>query len=135
MDLVFLDANVLFSAAYRDSAGLTRLWEVSDAQLITSAYAYGEALRNLNREQAQRLRQLVRDGVAVSTEPTGSLAIPDDVDLPAKDVPILRASICAGATHLVTGDVTHFGPYFGRTIEGVLVLRPRTYLLSKGVVD
>lgn len=27
MDKLFLDANILFSAAYRSNAGLLRLWE------------------------------------------------------------------------------------------------------------
>lgn len=30
MGVVFLDANLLFSAAYRDDAGLLRLWRIAD---------------------------------------------------------------------------------------------------------
>jgi uncharacterized protein len=45
-----------------------------------------------------------------------------------KDAPILLAAIAARATHLITGDVRHFGPYFGKQIEGILVLSPADYL-------
>jgi uncharacterized protein len=50
------------------------------------------------------------------------------VKLPDKDRPILLAAIGAGATHLLTGDFRHFGPYYGERIEGVLILPPGEYL-------
>jgi uncharacterized membrane protein HdeD (DUF308 family) len=34
LDRVFLDANVLFSAAYRADAGLGRLWNLKDVALV-----------------------------------------------------------------------------------------------------
>jgi len=52
--------------------------------------------------------------------------------LPDKDVPILLAAIEARATHLITGDLRHFGPYFGKKIQGILVLPPRNYLKKAG---
>ncbi len=48
MDLVFLDANILFSTAYPFDAGLKRLWKLPGARLITSAYAIEETYRNLD---------------------------------------------------------------------------------------
>jgi hypothetical protein len=39
VDRVFLDANVLFSAAYRSDSGLLALWRRAGASLLTSAYA------------------------------------------------------------------------------------------------
>jgi len=51
---------------------------------------------------------------------------------PEKDAPILLAAMEAQATHLVTGDVRHFGPYFGRTVQGVLVVTPAEYLKLRG---
>ena len=42
-----MDANILFSAAYRSDAGLKRLWKLPGARLITSAYAVEEARRNM----------------------------------------------------------------------------------------
>jgi hypothetical protein len=46
-DLLFLDANVLFSAAYRENAGLLKFWQLKFIKLISSAYAIEEARRNL----------------------------------------------------------------------------------------
>lgn len=130
MDRVFLDANVLFSAAYRPGSGLARLWEVEGIRLLTSAYAMDEVGRNLpDARQLSRLEQL-----AQSLEVSSALATPAllaDVVLPNKDRPIMLAAIQAKATHLLTGDVTHFGPYFGQTIGGVLILTPAAYLHDK----
>lgn len=131
MHAVFLDANVLFSAAYRPAAGLRRFWELEDVELVTSAYAAAEARSNLREaDQRDRLRfllALVRVVVDVA-----DLPLPPGVDLPPKDRPILVAAVRAGASHLVTGDVTHFGRYFGQTICGVLVLKPADFLTGRG---
>jgi hypothetical protein len=47
MDRLFLDADVLFSAAYRSEAGLLRFWQLKNAVLSTSHYASEEARVNL----------------------------------------------------------------------------------------
>ena len=61
MDRVFLDANVLFSAAYRPNAGLLRLWKLGEVHLLTSRYALAEAQANLEQpDQRSRLEKLVR---------------------------------------------------------------------------
>jgi len=57
--------------------------------------------------------------------------IPQGISLPEKDVPILLAAIEARCTHLLTGDVRHFGPYFGNTIEGVSIILPGNYLRNR----
>jgi predicted nucleic acid-binding protein len=124
---VFLDANVLFSAAYRAGSGLSRLWSVEGIRLVTSAYAAAEARRNLARpEQRQRLDALLAPIEQIGED--ASRRLPDGIELPEKDVPILSAAIAAGATHLLTGDVMHFGRYFGRTVSGVLILPPGDFL-------
>jgi len=56
--------------------------------------------------------------------------LPRDVRLHAKDVPILLAAISATATHLLTGD-RDFDAYFGKSIGGVLILRPAEYLAMR----
>jgi uncharacterized protein len=48
MDRLFLDANVLFSAAYRPDAGLLQLWKLEDVALCSSHYAAEEARLNLS---------------------------------------------------------------------------------------
>jgi uncharacterized protein len=126
-DAVFLDANVLFSAAYRPGAGLLRLWELPEVRLITSAYALEEARRNLSdAEQLARLVSLT-NRLEILVEESDE-ALPQQAALPAKDRPILGAAIRAGATYLLTGDIHHFGEYFGRTLGGVQVLPPIDYL-------
>jgi hypothetical protein len=52
--------------------------------------------------------------------------------LPEKDIPILLAAIEARSTHLITGDLRHFGPYFGKRLAGILVLSPADYFRRRG---
>ncbi len=130
MDTLFLDANVLFSAAYRKDAGVRRLWDLPGVKLVTSAYASEEARRNLKRpEQRADLEELLRSINVLGTT-VGSEEHPvfEAVSLPEKDRPILLAAIDARATYLITGGLAHFGPYYGREIESVPILPPAWYL-------
>lgn len=130
MDLLFLDANVLFCASYRVDSGLLKLWEFPDTRLVCSAYVVGEARRNVtSEEQRQRLEGLL---AKVSVLPhRQKYSIPEGIDLPEKDRPVLGAAIEAGATHLLTGDLSHFGRYFGRRVQDVLILPPADYVRSR----
>lgn len=123
---LFLDANVLFSAAYRPNAGLLQFWKLRNVTLCSSHYALAEARINLSDDSQQR--RLVRLARKIeffdATLPDAPVGLP----LPEKDMPILLAAREARATHLITGDVRHFGPYFGKEIEGILVLAPSDYL-------
>jgi uncharacterized protein len=125
VDLVFLDANILFSAAYRSDAGLKRLWKLPGARLITSAYAAEEARRNLGYpERREDLAGLLDSLEVVTTALPAEHLLYSTVKLPEKDQPILLAAIGAGATHLLTGDFRHFGSHYGERIVGVLILPP-----------
>jgi hypothetical protein len=130
MDIVFLDANVLFSAAYEHDANFLKFWRLKGVRLVSSAYAVGEAERNLRRPgQRERLRKLL-----LSVEfgpPVGAAPLPKGIRLPEKDSPILLGAIAARATHLLTGDTAHFGPYYGRIIEGVTILSPAAYFCTR----
>lgn len=126
MHRLFLDANVLFSAAYRADSGLTRLWKLSGVVLCSSRYAVEEARINLqDAGQRTRLVELSRT-VDLFDAMMGDL--PRGISLPEKDAPILLAAIEAQATHLLTGDLRHFGPYLGKKIAGIIVLLPGEYL-------
>ena len=126
-DRVFLDANILVSAAWRADNGLLALWKLTDVELLTSAYAIVEADRNIRTaEQRTRLHRLVQS-VEIVDEPQDR-GLPEGVRLPAKDVPILSAAVESRADYLLTGDKDHFGGYFDKRIEGVLILRPATFL-------
>lgn len=129
MERIFLDANVLFSAAYREDSGLRRIWELSGIALVTSTYAVEEARRNLGiGDRRSRLDALL---VSVQQMPeVAEMELPPTVELPDKDRPILLAAIRAGATHLLTGDVRHFGRYFGEIVGGVRILPPSDFLRS-----
>jgi uncharacterized protein len=132
VDLVFLDANVLFSAAYRPDAGLRRLWKLPRARLITSAYVAEEARRNLsNPGQRRELEELLGSVEVVLTATPTDQPLFSTMELADKDRPVLLAAIGVGATHLLTGDFRHFGPYYRQRIEGVLVLPPGEYLSSR----
>jgi len=131
MQRVFLDANVLFSAAYRKENGLLRLWRIQSVGLSTSAYAIEEARRNLESLDAKaRLDELVAR-MHVFPEAT-SLELPQDVKLPEKDQPILKCAIASGAKRLLTGDLRDFGHLFGKRVMGVLIQTPGDFLRRNG---
>ncbi len=134
MDLVFLDANVLFSAAYRPDAGLRRLWRLPRARLITSAYAAEEARRNLSDPgQRRELEELLGSVEVVPTAAPTDHPLFLTMELADKDRPVLLAAIGAGASHLLTGESRHFDLYYRQKIVGVLVTAPVEYLaLSTG---
>lgn len=134
MDRLFLDANVLFSAAYREKAGLSRLWSLRKVTLVSSWYAVAEARANLaDAAQHRRLDELAKtmEWIAEPAELSESHELPGGVTLPAKDQPILAAAIRARATHLLTGDLRHFGPLMGRRVAGIHIMRPADYLAMK----
>jgi len=130
-DRVFLDANILFSVAY-GSPGLDRLWELAkkgNCVLFASRYVIEEAKRNLNTpDQLNNLKAYLSD-VQIVLEVDQSIICP--LELPEKDRPVLMAAISAKADYLITGDMLHFGKYFGRSIMGVKVRMARDYVLSK----
>lgn len=126
MDRLFLDANVLFSAAYKPGARVSRLWKLETATLLTSRYALEEARFNLDDDdQRRRLTTLARrlHFVEATDRP-----LPRGVVLPEKDKPILLAAIEARAEYLLTGDIRHFGSYLGKKLEGVTIVTPAQYL-------
>lgn len=129
MDRLFLDANVLFSVAYRPAAGLLQLWKLSDVTLCSSRHAWEEARINLLDEDQRRRLSRLSEKVQLFEAAGGEL--PRGISLPEKDVPIILAAIEARCSHLLTGDVRHFGPYFGKKIEGVAILLPGDYLRNR----
>jgi len=132
LDRLFLDANVLFSAAYTQGSRLLELWSLDDAELVTSLLALEEARRNLSAHNP--------DGVTVLNELTPKMTtvvgtrmgeLPEGVELADKDIPILLAAMDSGCSHFLTGDKQHFGPLYGRSIGGVLIQTPSQYLRSR----
>jgi predicted nucleic acid-binding protein len=128
LDRLFLDANVLFSAAYMEGSGLARLWLLNDAELLSSDYAVEEARRNLALNRASAVARLERLTAALTIVNLPQIAeLPLNVRIDSKDRPILLPAIHGKADYLLTGDGRHFGHLYGRRIEGVMVLRPAQY--------
>ena len=130
-DKLFLDANILFSVAY-GSPGLERLWKLAKkghCELIASQYVIEEAKRSLDQQEHLNKLSAYLSKLTIVAEADPSIPCP--IDLPDKDSPVLMAAITAKADYLLTGDVTHFGKYFGKTIMGVRISTARDYLLPK----
>jgi predicted nucleic acid-binding protein len=127
---LFLDANVLYSAAYTENSRLRKFWDLTEVILLSSDYAVMEARRNLAADKPDRLPEL--NSLIGSLEIVSSLTLKQlsgkSSVLSPKDIPILMGAMAGGATHLITGDKKHFGKCFGKRLEGILVLRPAAYL-------
>ena len=134
---VFLDANILFAAAYSPdglSALLIELGAAGRITLLTSHLAIVEAERNLEAKRPAALPALRENlsALRIVREPApadvGRLTTPE---LSAKDRPLLAAAIVAGATHFVTGDVADFGRFMDRRARLPLrVMTPRQFLTA-----
>lgn len=127
---VFLDANVLFSAAYRETGSVRAFFALArgDACTVTSsAYAVDEARRNIRAKHPDRMPdlELLVSELALCGEPSpATLAWVAANHLPPKDAPILAAAIDASCHLLATGDRTHFGTLFGKRVRGTVVALP-----------
>ncbi len=131
MERVFLDANVLVSAALEPVSRIASLWTLPGVRLLASPHVLAEARRNVPApDAAERLEMLIAALVVLPAEPA-DFAIEDDPSLLPKDRPILLAAIVSGADVLLTGDLTHFGPCLGTTVSGVRVLLPAEYLRGR----
>lgn len=126
---VFLDANILFSAAQHAGAIrhlLDRLLEEGH-ECIADTYVVEEARRNIARKSPAAMTALEDILKAVRVEPAfvGPSTDTGKIPLPEKDIPVLLAAIRLKCDWLVTGDQTHFGPLYGLDIMGVTVCSPR----------
>ncbi|MFA5843857.1 MAG: PIN domain-containing protein [Coriobacteriia bacterium] len=131
MDRLFLDANVLVSAALKPDSGLTALWRLDGVRLLASPHVVVEARRNVpDLAAATRLGSLLTALAVLPVEPA-DFRIDDDPGLPDKDRPVLLAAIVSKADFLLTGDISHFGTCIGRTIASVRISLPGDYLRSR----
>lgn len=131
MERVFLDANVLVSAALKPGSAIASLWTLPDVRLLASPHVLAEARRNVTApDAAERLEALIDALAVLPTEPA-DFEIVDDPGLPPKDRPVLLGAIASRATVLLTGDMTHFGGCLGTTVSGVRVLLPGEYLRAR----
>ena len=134
---VFLDANVLFSAAKSDGAirQLLRLLLERGHECWVDAYVVSEARRNLVVKGPEALQVLDALLVHLRVAPAQP-AVDHHAEttwLPDKDRPVLAAAIRLGCDALVTGDLTHFGSGYGRSFGGVKIHSPRS--LAERLLD
>jgi predicted nucleic acid-binding protein len=133
MDRLFLDSNVLISAAWRPQSRMRRLWRLEGVELLTSRFAVIEAHRNLETEEQLRDLELLLQSTIVGEDGVEPGADEVSALLPEKNQPILNGAIALGATHLVTGDKRHFRLLYGRVILGVRIEQPSDCLLRHGI--
>lgn len=134
---IFLDANILFSAAKSDGAirQLLDLLREAGHEVCADAYVVEEARRNLAAKAPDRI-----DALVLLLRRTSVALVPRDVHLeaglplPEKDRPVLAAAIRSGCTLLVTGDKTHFGALYGATLHGVTIHSPVSLAQALGIV-
>ena len=134
---IFLDANILFSAARADGAirQFLALTETAGHELWADAYVFEEARRNLAAKTPSGIPVL--EAMAARIKIGGLLAggplLPETLVLPEKDRPVLAAAIHHRCEILVTGDRTHFGALYGTTIRGVKICSPA--MLAESILD
>jgi predicted nucleic acid-binding protein len=113
---LFLDANILFTAAYSPDGLSALLFELQDQgilSLLTSEHSAEEARVNLQLkgpEALERFDKLVKLLKVVHTP----AKCPISLNLPEDDLAIFGAALSGGATHLITGDRKHFGRFFDK---------------------
>ena len=131
---IFLDANILFSAAKSDGA-IRKLFELlieAGHECWVDAYVVEEARRNLAAKFPDGLAVLER--LLARTHGAGAqhadAALEAALPLPEKDRPVLAAAIHNRCAALVTGDRTHFGSLFSKTVRGTTIHSPRSLAQS-----
>lgn len=127
---VFLDANVLFSAAL-GGLSFELVWELAEKgkiMLVTSQYCRIEAERNLLRKRPEAKQRFYELLAQVSEVPDPQALGTAANLLPEKDAPVYAAAIAVRAQVLLTGDRKHFGALMARTDLPIRVRTVRALL-------
>jgi len=127
---IFLDANVLFSAAKSDGAVRQLLALLIDAghECWVDAYVVEEARRNLlaKAPDGAPVLDAFLSRMSVAAAHPNAEAVEAALAVPEKDRPVLAAAIRLNCEALVTGDKTHFGAFYGKHLGGVAIHSPRS---------
>ncbi len=119
MNRLFLDANVLFTAAHNPGGKAALVVEFGTQghwELYSSAYAVEEARRNLQRKFPRSVAALatIDPVLNLSSHRAGA---PRLAGLTDKDQPIFQAALSCNATHLLTGDLRDFGRFMNHPAQ------------------
>lgn len=134
---IFLDANILFSAAKSDGAIrelLTRLIEAGH-ECWADGYVAEEARRNLAAKAPEGLpvlEALLARLLMAAAQPHPA-ALEATRAIAEKDRPVLAAAIRLQCNVLVTGDRTHFGAFYGKSLGGLTIHSPSS--LAEALLD
>jgi predicted nucleic acid-binding protein len=127
---IFLDANILFSAAKSDGAVrlLRDLLRRAGHECCVDGYVTEEARRNLAAKAPGSLADLdtLLSHLRTAGVQHADAELEASLPLPDKDRPVLAAAIRHGCAALVTGDRSHFGSLYGKTLHGVVIHSPRS---------
>jgi predicted nucleic acid-binding protein len=132
---VFFDANVLFTAAH-NPAGKAKLviefggkgyWEI-----VTNTLAVEEARRNLALKFPDCLTkfEILLSGISVfPSRIEGSCSF----SLSSQDRIIFLSALKCKATHLLTGDIKHFGPFMNKpNLTSGIIIQTVAEFLTRG---
>lgn len=134
MKRVFLDANILFTAAHNPhgkAAFIVELGLHGHWRLFTSTYAAEEARRNLAIKFPHHLDAL-HPILEALTLIGAHKAHGCPAGLAVKDQPIYQAAVESRATHLLTGDIKDFGAFMNRPEDtnGMIIQTVADFLAS-----
>lgn len=116
MTRLFLDANVLFTAAHNPKGKAALVIALAAAghwEGVTNACCVAEARLNLERKFPDFLGRLekILDTVRLVPDVPAELC---PLRLPEKDRPVFASAVRCGATRFPTGDRRHFGPFMNK---------------------
>ena len=129
---VFLDSNVLFSAAYSGERStsyiLFKLQERGLISIFISNLVVSETVNNLGDKKPEKLgllkelmdRTTVLDDVVID--------LPVLSSLPTADRLILSTAVAYGIKYFLTGNTRDFKDLYGKTVGKTVVLKPRDFL-------
>jgi len=127
---IFLDANILFSAA-NPSGSIRQLVNIvreAGHQCWADEQVIREAHRNLFLKQRERIPDFERllTEIHCAGKPSDAPFVQlIEAPLPENDRQVLAAAIALECDAFVTGDQAHFGPLYGKTVKGVRIYSPR----------
>jgi len=127
---IFLDANILFSAA-KSAGAVRRLLDMlfqANHECWADTYVVEEARRNLAAKSPDGLVFLdsLLSRIQIAEAQPHRPASRELLSLPEKDRPVLAAAVQLKCDALMTGDRRHFGHLFGQVVEGVAIYSPRS---------
>lgn len=131
---LFLDSNVLFTAAHNPEGKASLVIELAAGgnwEVVSSPYCLAEARWNLERKRPAALGRLseVLRVVRLVPDVAGERCA---LSLPEKDRPVFAAAHRCKASHFLTGDRRHFGPYMNKPKDtmGIVVQTIGDFLMN-----